>query len=151
MEELTPQHPQLAPASNVQYTNPQHILSQSQNALASAPSILLSMLSSLKPSFIGTHPQSQPRKIHPTSYLDGLRGVAALFVVLAHYQATFWPQLGAGWHQKDQLDDGTVREGNYLVQFPIIRTFYASRFMVSTFFVISGCVLSQKSLGESFH
>lgn len=113
--------------------------------LDSAQGVLLFLV----PSFLVPHSQQspRPRNLHPTSYLDGLRGVAALFVVLAHYQATFFPYLGVGWHQKEQWADGTEKKNNYLVQFPIIRTFYAARFMVTIFFVISGYVLSSKSLG----
>ena len=145
MEELPLQHP--SPGSGLRHTNPPHVRCRITKAFGAAPGVLLSILSFFKPSFLGPH-SSEPRKLHPTSYLDGLRGVAALFVVFAHYQATFFPYLGAGWHQKGQWEDGTEKTNNYIVQFPIIRTFYAARFMVSIFFVISGYVLSQKSLGE---
>jgi len=141
LEELPPRH-----LSNLRNTNPQRIRSRVTETLASAPNVLLSILYFLKPSFIG-HNSSETRKLHPTAYLDGLRGVAALCVVIAHYQATFFPYLGEGWHQKGQWEDGTEKKNNYIVQLPMIRTFYASRFMVSIFFVISGYVLSQKPLG----
>jgi hypothetical protein len=145
MEELPLQHP--SPGSAFRHADPPHVRSRTTRAFGAAPGVLLSILSFIKPSFIVPH-SSEPRKLHLTSYLDGLRGVAALFVVFAHYQATFFPYLGAGWHQKGQREDGTEKANNYIVQFPIIRTFYAARFMVSIFFVISGYVLSQKSLGE---
>jgi hypothetical protein len=140
--------------------------------LAAIPAVLLSVLCFLAPSFLGVRASSAPhnsqsdtrtetrrktRTLHSTSYLDGLRGVAALFVVFAHYQASYFPYLGEGWHQiSGQQQDGEEggmqqRENNYLVQLPLLRTFYAPRFMVCIFFVISGYVLSQKSLGEFYY
>ncbi len=112
----------------------------------SAPGILWSIFCVFKPSFLGRN-DNPPRKLHATSYLDGLRGVAALFVVFAHYQATFFSFLGDGWHVPPDTDGGESVNNNIL-QFPIIRTFYSGHFMVGIFFVISGYVLSQKALGE---
>jgi hypothetical protein len=42
----------------------------------------------LLPSFIRPSVRRAPRKLFATSYLDGLRGVAALFVVIHHYSLT---------------------------------------------------------------
>jgi hypothetical protein len=147
MEELPRQHS--SPDSSFRHTNTQNLRSRLKAGFENVPGLFLSIMLFLKPSFLGPHfKYSIPRRIHSTSYLDGLRGVAALFVVFAHYQATFFPYLGTGWHQKEQWEDGTEKKNNYVVQFPIIRTFYAPRFMVTIFFVISGYVLSAKSLGE---
>ena len=112
----------------------------------SAPRIIWSIFCIFKPSFLGRN-DKKPRKLHSTSYLDGLRGVAALFVVFAHYEATYFPFLNPGWHFPSDTD-GEESINNSILQFPIIRTFYSGRFMVGIFFVISGFVLSQKALGE---
>ena len=104
----------------------------------------------LKPSFLGRHaPAAKPRRLHPTSYLDGLRGVAALFVVFAHYEATYFSFLNPAWHASDDNAGGAQSRNNNVLQLPILRTIYSSRFMVAIFFVISGHVLSQKAIGRS--
>jgi hypothetical protein len=114
------------------------------------PAILSPILHTLKPSFLGRHaPAAKPRRLHPTSYLDGLRGVAALFVVFAHYEATYFPFLNPAWHASDDNTGGVPSRNNHVLQFPILRTIYSSRFMVAIFFVISGHVLSQKAIGGS--
>lgn len=50
--------------------------------------VLLTLLA-LLPSFVRPSVRRAPRKLFPTSYLDGLRGVAALFVVMHHYALTY--------------------------------------------------------------
>ena len=65
-------------------------------------------------------------ELHPTAYLDALRGYAAFIVFIYH-----------GWRHTTL----------WFVQLPIIRTFFlAGPGMVSVFFVISGYVLSYKIL-----
>lgn len=91
----------------------------------------------LLPSFF--LPSSQPPKqLHPTAYLDGLRGVAAFFVFIHHMIADWFPSLSYGY--------GTGEHSYRLIQLPIVRVFYSGRGMVAVFFVISGYVLSYKSL-----
>jgi len=110
---------------------------------------LRTFLTALKPSFLGRH-RRKPRTLYPTSYLDGLRGVAALFVVFNHYVAQYFPYITYGWMSGDGSD--SVRGyNNRLVQLPIIRAIYSGTFMVTIFFVISGYVLSHKALGETHH
>ena len=74
----------------------------------------------------------------PTDYLDGLRGVASLFVFFDHYLV--------GFH--DELLQYSYGEGDHwnFLQLPFIRTAYAGSAMVSIFFVISGYVLSQRCI-----
>lgn len=74
----------------------------------------------------------------PTGYFDGLRGVAALIVYIFHYTYVWFPNLGSGY---------ASNEGNkWFWQLPIIRIVHSGRASVSIFFVISGFVLSIKTL-----
>ncbi|KAH8585898.1 acyltransferase family-domain-containing protein, partial [Bisporella sp. PMI_857] len=120
-----------------------------------ARAILSPILATLKPSFLRRSSHTvEPRRLHRTSYLDGLRGVAALFVVFAHYEATYFPSLNPAWHAGFAADasvggaEGVEHHNNNnFLQLPIVRAMYAGPFMVAIFFVISGHVLSQKALG----
>lgn len=78
------------------------------------------------------------RKLHPTSYLDGLRGVAALFVFIDHFTLPWFETLKYGY--------GSSAENYWLLQLPIVRLVYSGRASVGVFFVISGFVLSSKPL-----
>ena len=81
---------------------------------------------------------AQPRKLHATSYLDGLRGIAAFIVFLHHGTQAFLPSLRPGWASSpDSLN---------LLALPIVRIIYSGGAMVSIFFVISGYVLSIRPL-----
>lgn len=83
-------------------------------------------------------------KVAPTAWLDGMRGYAAFFVFLCHFEFAY--------HRKDAWVYGTVddpnhpNENRYLLQLPIIRLIIAGDSMVCIFFVISGYALSLKSL-----
>ncbi|KAK1994290.1 acyltransferase [Colletotrichum falcatum] len=72
-----------------------------------------------------------------TSYLNGLRGLAALFVTFAHntddYQWVYH-----GW--------GQTPEDYYLVQLPFVRDVFCGVFMVAIFFVVSGFALTYSPL-----
>jgi hypothetical protein len=118
---------------------------RSRVSLGSATTVFRAPLSALKPSFLGRHP-SKARSLHPTSYLDGLRGVASLFVVITHYVAQFFPYLTHGWASGDGSDP-EQGDNRRLIQLPIVRGVFAGRFMVTIFFVISGYVLSHRALG----
>lgn len=79
---------------------------------------------------------SAPRR--PTAYFDGLRGVAALIVYIFHYTYFWFPNLGSGY--------GSNEGNRWFWQLPIIRVIHSGRASVSIFFVISGYVLSIKTL-----
>ncbi|KUJ11633.1 uncharacterized protein LY89DRAFT_228558 [Mollisia scopiformis] len=76
--------------------------------------------------------------IKSTSWLDGVRGVAALGVYMFHAMGC-WARIVPAWHaDADQ---------NNILQLPILRTFFVSGgAAVSLFFVISGYVLTHRSL-----
>ncbi|RDW85201.1 hypothetical protein BP6252_02791 [Coleophoma cylindrospora] len=121
------------------------ILEWMRMAYTSAPTVHRSFLAALKPSFLGRR-HLKPRTLYPTSYLDGLRGVAALFVVFNHYVAQYFPYLSHGWGSGDG-SNAAQGKNDRIIQLPILRTVYSGRFMVTIFFVISGYVLSHKALG----
>lgn len=77
-----------------------------------------------------------PRR--PTGYFDGLRGVAALIVYVFHYSYLWFPNLGSGY--------GSNEGNRWFWQLPIIRVVHSGRASVSIFFIISGFVLSIKTL-----
>jgi peptidoglycan/LPS O-acetylase OafA/YrhL len=99
------------------------------------------LLVALLPSFIGNRIRPKPhsnqasrKEIHPTAWLDGLRGFAALFVFFAHLQNPFHNQFD------EPYNPGT--EHVWLVQLPIIRLIFSGSAMVSVFYVVSGFSLS---------
>ncbi|TVY45346.1 hypothetical protein LCER1_G008289 [Lachnellula cervina] len=80
------------------------------------------------------------RRLHSTAWLDGLRGVASLLVVIHHSSWLWYPRLSEGW--------GSSPDSQWFVQLPMIRIFYAAgSAMVAVFFIVSGFSLSYKSLG----
>ncbi|KAI1090819.1 acyltransferase family-domain-containing protein [Rostrohypoxylon terebratum] len=83
-------------------------------------------------------------KQRPTAYLDGLRGFAAFLVYWHHHQ--LWAHLAT--HQTEIFEDAFGYEKRYhLAAFHGVRTFFSGgHYAVSTFFVISGYVLSTRPL-----
>ena len=83
---------------------------------------------------------SKPPRIHPTSYLDGLRGLASLIVFVHHYTCEYvYPYVAYYGVSNERVPSSPV-------QLPFVRVIYAGRPMVHIFFVISGFVLSKKPL-----
>lgn len=109
---------------------------------------LSGLLYTMLPTFLqNPHKNDQSgkqEKLHPTAYLDGMRGLAAFAVFLCHLSyGTFdithtW---GAG-------EPGQPSEYRSLLQLPIVRLLYAGPPMVAIFFVISGYALSYKPLKQ---
>lgn len=103
--------------------------------------VLLSRI--LLPSFVTnrlygrsrTKSSAPPR---PTAYFDGLRGVAALIVYIFHYSYLWFPVLRNGY--------GSSEENYRFWQLPIIRVIHSGRASVTIFFLISGYVLSVKTI-----
>ncbi|KAK8042304.1 acyltransferase family-domain-containing protein [Apiospora rasikravindrae] len=104
----------------------------------------------LLPSFLHPSRNSRERlrggdKLGPTAYLDGMRGLAALFVFFCHYFYTSFV-IAEGWGHND---------ANYhFWKLPFVRLLFSGPSMVCIFFIISGYALSLKPLkqirGRSF-
>jgi peptidoglycan/LPS O-acetylase OafA/YrhL len=97
-----------------------------------------SFLLFLLPSFIQNlvlHKQTS-RRTHKTSWMDGLRGVAAFIVFIYHTC-----QADALW-----LLYGHQTEPSSFIMLPFFRLIYAGSAMVHIFFVISGYVLSVRHI-----
>ena len=85
-----------------------------------------------------SYPAPGSLEIKSTSWLDGVRGVAAFGVYLFHATGP-WASLVPAWHaDSDQ---------NNIFQLPLIRTFFVSGgAAVAVFFALSGYVLTYRSL-----
>jgi peptidoglycan/LPS O-acetylase OafA/YrhL len=70
----------------------------------------------------------------PTSWLDGLRGYAAFFVILYHLRQAYTGSVHVAY--------GTTENDTNPLQLPIIRLMFAGQAMVALFFVVSGYSLS---------
>jgi len=86
--------------------------------------------------------EKPPEKLYATSCLclDGLRGIAALFVFFFH---TIWT-----YRNFVEFGYGAGPENNLVIQLPFIRLFYAGHAMVAVFFVVGGYVISLKPLKQ---
>ncbi|KAL9016782.1 MAG: hypothetical protein Q9185_005869 [Variospora sp. 1 TL-2023] len=82
--------------------------------------------------------RTSPPALHPTSWLDGLRGIAALLVVFHHSSQVWLLGIRPGW--------GSGPDAYHIIQLPVLRIIYSGGAMVAIFFVISGYVLSTKPL-----
>ncbi|EZF69192.1 hypothetical protein H105_08336 [Trichophyton soudanense CBS 452.61] len=96
----------------------------------------------VRPSILTT--KGRRKQMGRTSYLDGLRGFAALLVYFGHHE--LWAH--------DAVTQNPIFENAYgykgkhhFIALPGIRTFFSGgHFAVSVFFVLSGYVLSVKAL-----
>lgn len=81
----------------------------------------------LIPRFLRPGGLNRPEKLHPTSYLDSVRGYAS-WVVVNHHRFDL--------------------QRSWVFQLPFINTIYRGRGMVDVFFVISGFVLTQRMIKQ---
>lgn len=102
---------------------------------------LRSILYDLVPSFVRPQPARTPStSTLNLAALDGLRGVACLFVANSHYTSIMTGILNNGY--------GVDENNRYLVQLPFLTLPFQGDLMVCIFFVISGLVLSIKPLHQ---
>ncbi|KAE8441908.1 hypothetical protein EG329_004166 [Mollisiaceae sp. DMI_Dod_QoI] len=107
--------------------------------------MLQRMAFSLLPSFVQKKIRpglAKPQRLHSTSYLDGLRGVASFIVFMGHYT-----EENLGWYTEPYglYED---RAPSSPLQLPFLRVIYSARPMVHIFLIISGFVLSYKPLKQ---
>ncbi|KAK8920843.1 hypothetical protein H634G_00167 [Metarhizium anisopliae BRIP 53293] len=110
--------------------------------LRSAPWRVLSIrvVVFLMPSFLqGRHAREQlcPPKLAPTAYLDGMRGLAALFVFFCHYSYQAFT-IAKSW--------GTGTDNYHFLKLPFLRLWYQGPVAVCVFFVVSGYALSYRPI-----
>ncbi|KAF4636877.1 hypothetical protein G7Y89_g1195 [Cudoniella acicularis] len=116
------------------------------------PDVQISTLSRVKswctrlarPAFLTRSKGSNNKSLRKTAWLDGLRGFAAFLVYWHHHQ--LWARDGI---RADKILENSFgyKDQYYFVCLPGIRTFFTGgHFAVTTFFVISGYVLSAKPL-----
>lgn len=99
----------------------------------------------LIPSFVTCYGSSNfdtelDRRLSPTAYLDGVRGIACFIVFWTHFALNWFPGLKNTY--------GASSEDNSLLQLPLIRIIYTGDAAVATFFVISGYALSYRALSK---
>ncbi len=75
---------------------------------------------------------------NPTAYFDGLRGVAALVVYVFHFGYLWFPWLRDGY--------GAPGSDDSLWQLSLVRALHSGRSSVTLFFVLSGYVVTAKTV-----
>ncbi|TDZ48292.1 hypothetical protein CTRI78_v008336 [Colletotrichum trifolii] len=117
---------------------------QSRSFLARLTALLFFLL----PSFVQRRLRPndfKPRRLYPTSWLDGLRGVASLIVFFCHFT-----EKHVGWYSQTYgIREEDDHAASSPLQLPFLRVIYCGRPMVHIFFVISGFVLSLKALKQA--
>ncbi|KAF8846425.1 hypothetical protein BDZ45DRAFT_609014 [Acephala macrosclerotiorum] len=97
----------------------------------------------LLPSFVTVlwpwQKRDDANQISPTAYLNGVRGIAAYSVYWQHFLTIFYGgDRLFSWHARPQ--------DTWIIQFPYISLFHSGMFPVTTFFILSGFVLSYRPL-----
>lgn len=151
---------ELKDSSSLQQSTSQTVTSSVQQIYRNPRALARLILRELIPSFISSRSSvdSKPEKLHPTSYLDGIRGIAALAVCLCHFSYTLFV-ITLGYGQVDTFKEGDELpyegyeiskpgDNNRLVQLPFLRLIYSGPPMVAMFFIISGYALSNKPIRQ---
>ncbi|RDW59014.1 hypothetical protein BP5796_11938 [Coleophoma crateriformis] len=124
---------------------------------ARCKAILMQILRSshhyIAPSFLQPR-NNPPKRVHATSFLDGMRGVAACIVLLSHYLVDVYPKITFGWdtilgpHEYPKIRQGygnpPPQPTDIFLQLPVIRVLISGNAMVQLFFVISGFSVSYR-------
>ena len=84
-------------------------------------------------------PAHRPRQ----AAADGLRGLAALNVVIAHFVAAFWPSALHGNYPESFGTATHPSPWDWLLQLPLVNIGFNGAFAVAVFFALSGHVLAQ--------
>lgn len=112
-----------------------------QWAAVLARALALAVMPSFLSDLANPERRRRPPRLHPTSYLDGLRGLAACAVFAYHYtdynHKPFLPHYG---------HNNPNEMGSSYLQAPFLRLIYSGTPMVHIFFVISGFALSFRPL-----
>ncbi|CZS93312.1 uncharacterized protein RAG0_03661 [Rhynchosporium agropyri] len=117
-------------------SEPKEPLSSPTSSPTRLPIWAKSILTFISPSILQKNSKKPLRKITETSYLNGVRGLAASLVYIQHLLYAHW--LHTGYSSSPGRDS--------LIQLPILRLLFSGRFMVAIFFILSGYVLSYKPL-----
>ncbi|KAJ6786714.1 hypothetical protein PWT90_08286 [Aphanocladium album] len=118
-------------------------ISRSHEWSASLFTFLSVVAFALLPSFVQQRlrpAEVKRRRISPTSWLDGLRGVAAFVVYINHYTAMNFGKFQRAYGDYE-LDDWSSP-----LQLPFVRVIFCGLPMVHIFFIISGFALSYKPI-----
>ncbi|KAK9441673.1 acyltransferase [Metarhizium brunneum] len=106
--------------------------------------LLRLLVVAITPSFISNiYYASKPRQLHKTSFLDGLRGYASFIVAVFHLLGI---QPNNEWIEETWGVNEQEGMGSNLLQLPFIRVLFLGVPMVTCFFLISGFVLSYRSV-----
>jgi peptidoglycan/LPS O-acetylase OafA/YrhL len=114
-----------------------HIPTSSGDGLSIPRQILLTILPTYLQQRV-TGKDEVVRRLHNTSALDGLRGIAALFVFYFH--------VGFAYQAFVEFGYGQSEENMRVIQLPFLSLFFRGHSMVAVFFVVGGYVLSIKPL-----
>lgn len=74
---------------------------------------------------------------------DGLRGIAAMNVVLCHFLISLFPLAFANIYPRSAAPDATPHALDALISAPVVSLFWNGNFAVCVFFVLSGYVLTK--------
>jgi peptidoglycan/LPS O-acetylase OafA/YrhL len=81
---------------------------------------------------------------------DGLRGLAALNVVIAHFFVGFWPKVLFPVYGNLQINPSDPSGLEKVLGWPVITFFFNGHFAVMIFFVLSGYVLATPAVENDF-
>ncbi|KAK6003399.1 hypothetical protein QM012_009170 [Aureobasidium pullulans] len=138
--ELDSETPAPLPLSTIHQISRKFALPSRTSALQTTKQILHFLLPSFLHSDSGqpTDIEKTPEIVHPTAWLDGMRGIAALLVYIYHLS-----------YSTHDVDTAWTYDGKRdFLRLPLIRFFYNGPSMVSIFFVLSGYALSYKPVKQ---